>query len=387
MKKIIALLLGIAMIMTACASAPQDNTPANSESNPKGTVRYLETDPAAKQAWSELAQIYTKQTGIAVQIVTDQPTVFSFSGDTLPEQAMVLSDTPLAYQMTCQDLGLYDDSGKLKAIAYSYRSFGIIVNNALLTGAEFDPSQITDFAALKKIAEDIHSRAKKLGFDAFSSIGTEATEHLANMPLYHEICDNGNTDALTGTYLSNLRRIWDLCVHNAAPGDDAKADFLAGKTAFWLAGTWEYDNLVNAGITDVTMLPLYCGIEGEAQAGLCAQPERFWAINSHASEDDIRASMDFLYWVVTSPEGTQMLAQQYGAAPFPNAAFTENILQNDAIRLQKAGNYTVTLAYHHATDPVGWLAGLTKALSAYTADTTDANWNKVSRAFTDGWVS
>lgn len=391
MKKIIALLLGIAMIAICSGCTPDDPLVTTTAQSANGSVCY-QTDPATAQAWTKLANAYTQQTGITVTVVTDDqsaPTVFSFSDPAeLHPQALDLSDTPLVGQLTCQDLGLHDKNGKLIAIAYQYRSFGVIVNTALLSAAEQEAGQITNFAALKKVVEDIHSRCEKLGFDAFSAAGLEdAATYLANTPLYYEIRDNGNAQTITGTYLGNLRRIWDLCAQNAAPGDDAKAEFLAGKTAFWLAGDWEYDDIARAGISDVAMIPLYCGIEGESLAGLCAQPECFWAVNAQAAPEDIAASLDFLYWVVTSSEGTEFLAQHYGAAPFQNAAFTQNSLQNDAVRLQKSGNYTITLAYTHAAEPSRWLNPLMQALAAYAAEPNDSNWNKVSRAFTDNWVN
>ena len=57
-------------------------------------------------------------------------------------------------------------------------------------------ADITNFETLKKVADDIHSRAAELGFDAFSSAGLEGSSswrfsgHLANMPLFYEFRDD-----------------------------------------------------------------------------------------------------------------------------------------------------------------------------------------------------
>ena len=70
---------------------------------------------------------------------------------------------------------------------------------------------------------------------------------------------------------------------------------------------------------DLAMIPIYCGVDGEEKAGLCAGTENCWAINNEASEEDIQATIDFLVWVVTSDEGTTMLAREFGPCPFKDA--------------------------------------------------------------------
>ena len=70
---------------------------------------------------------------------------------------------------------------------------------------------------------------------------------------------------------------------------------------------------------DLAMIPIYCGVDGEEKAGLCAGTENCWAINNESSEEDIQATIDFLVWVVTSDEGTTMLAEEFGPCPFKDA--------------------------------------------------------------------
>ena len=88
---------------------------------------------------------------------------------------------------------------------------------------------------------------------------------------------------------------------------------------FFQNGSWEYANLTGEdkgfkmNPADLTMIPLYCGVEGEEEAGLCSGTENCWAVNKKASEEDIKATLDFLKWVVTSEEGTTMMAKEFGA--------------------------------------------------------------------------
>ena len=68
------------------------------------------------------------------------------------------------------------------------------------------------------------------------------------------------------------------------------------------------------------MLPIYIGVGDEANQGLCTGTENYWCVNKDASEDDINATLDFMYWCVSSDEGTKAMANDMGfVIPFKNA--------------------------------------------------------------------
>lgn len=420
-KRIFALLvvLGMSLSFAAC------NSSGSEEDGGKGKVYYLNFKPESDQAWQALAQQYTRETGVEVKVVTaasgdyattlnaqmgkeGQPTIF-ICGNAMAvadwaDYTLDLTGTKLAGELTTTDYNLYDSTGALKAIGYCYESFGIIVNKKLLAQAGYDLEDIQDFGGLKLVAEDIHRRAEELGFDAFTSSGlTDSSSwrfsgHLANMPLFYEFRDGKVVEqpaTLKGTYLDNFRKIWDLYIENSATapvdqvsatGDDAKADFHSEKAVFWQQGSWEYAGLQQAGLTDVAMIPIYCGVPGEENAGLCSGTENCWAVNSQASQADIDASLDFLYWVVTSEPGTKMLSEQFGTVPFKKAAPVTNGFSNDAIRMFNEGKYTVTWAFNYTPNVDNWRAGVVTALTAYTANQTDENWQKVEDAIIAGWA-
>ena len=60
------------------------------------------------------------------------------------------------------------------------------------------------------------------------------------------------------------------------------------------------------------MLPIYIGVDGEENQGLCTGSENYWCVNKNASEEDIQATLDFMKWVVESDEGRDMLANEMG---------------------------------------------------------------------------
>ena len=91
---------------------------------------------------------------------------------------------------------------------------------------------------------------------------------------------------------------------------------------------------------DLAMIPIYCGVgrRGEGRSG-CGT-ENCWAVNKNASEEDIKATLDFMNWVVTSDAGTTMLAEQFGPCPFKNAKTPENVFFAQANEYVANGNFT-----------------------------------------------
>ena len=217
------------------------------------------------------------------------------------------------------------------------------------------------------------------------------------MPLYYEFRDDKVTEqpaTIKGTYLDNFKNIWDLYINNTtvagnelttATGDNSKADFTEGKAVFYQNGTWEYAGLIEAGMKaeNLQMIPIYCGVEGEANAALCCGTENCWAVNAKASEADQKATLEFMKWVVTSESGTKMMAEQFGPIPFKKAAEPENVFFADANKLIADGKYTVTWAFNHTPNVDAWRAGVVTALTDYSAGNGD--WSAVVTAFVAGW--
>ena len=417
MKRLFAMLLALVMALSLVACGKED----------KPSVYFLNFKPEADAAWQELAAQYTKETGVEVKVVTaaggnysdtltaemakdEAPTLFQCGNaqglKDWDEYCLDLTGNEIIAEMTTDDFNLYNEAGQLKAFGYCYEAFGIIVNKALLAQAGYSVEDITDFASLKAIAEDIHARAAQLGFDAFSSAGLDSSSswrfsgHLANMPLYYEFRDDNVTAqpaTITGAYLDAYKNIWDLYINNSsvepaslstATGDMSTGEFKEGKAVFYQNGTWEYAGLIEAGLKaeDLQMIPIYCGVEGETNAGLACGTENCWAINAKASEADIQATIDFVKWVVTSDAGTTMMAEQFGPIPFKAAKESENVFFNDANTYMADGKYTVTWAFNHTPNVDAWRATVVTALAAYSADQTDANWDAVEKAFVDGWA-
>ena len=428
-KKLLALMLASTCVVSLIAGC--GGSKGDSEGSSAGKVYYLNFKPEADAAWQDLAAKYTEETGVEVKVVTaasgeyentlttemgksNAPTLFQVGNETAlatwEDYIYDLADTDVYKEMSTTEYNLEGDNGEVYAIAYCYESFGIITNKALLKQAGYEVSDIKDFESLKKIVEDITARKDELGFAAFSSAGLDDssawrfTGHLANMPLFYEFRDD-KVDAqpatVTGAYLDNFKNIWDLYINNATcepaqlatkTGDESEAEFGQGKAVFYQNGTWEYANLVldeskgfKMNPDDLTMIPLYCGVDGEEKAGLCNGTENCWAVNSQASEADIQATLDFLKWVVTSDEGTTMMAEQFGAVPFKKAKEATNVFCEAANQCLADGKYNVTWAFNYTPNVDQWRAGVKSALLQYSANGGD--WADVEKAYVDGWAA
>ena len=415
MKKLIAMLLALVLVFGLVACGAKADEPS---------VYYLNFKPEADAAMQELAAAYTKETGIPVKVVTaasgtysdtltaemaksECPTLFQCGNaqslKDWDEYCLDLTGSEIVAQMTTDDFNLYNEEGQLKAFGYCYEAFGIIVNKALLAEAGYTVEDITNFESLKKVADDIHARAAELGFDAFSAPGLEGSSswrfsgHLANMPLYYEFRDENITSQpaeIKGTYLDAYKNIWDLYINNTtmepaslttATGDMSTSEFKEGKAVFYQNGTWEYASLSET-MDSLAMIPIYCGVAGEEKAGLCSGTENCWAVNAKASEADQKASLDFLYWLVTNEAAAQKMVDTLGALPFKSAPASSNVFLANGTDLLAQGNYAVTWAFNHTPNVDAWRATVVTALTTYSADPTDANWEKVEEAFVDGWA-
>lgn len=422
-KKLLSVALCATMVAGLLAGCGSSSKSDKASSDSKGSVYWLNFKPEADEALQGIAKTYEKENGVKVKVVTAAsgnynskltsemgksaaPTLFVVGNQaavkTWDDYCIDLKDTDVYKELSTDAFNLKDENGKVASMGYCYESYGIIVNKKLLKKAGYEISDIKDFASLKSVAEDIHKRADKLGFDAFTSSGLDDasawrfTGHLANMALFYEGRDDGWKEApaeIKGTYLENFKNVWDLYINNskydkntlATGGYDAEAEFKKGEAVFYQNGTWEYDALKKSiSDDDMQMIPIYCGVEGEEKAGLCSGTENCWAVNAKASKADQKATLEFMKWLVTSKEGTKVMAEQFGAIPYKKAADSGNVFLKNANDLLEAGNYNVDWAFNYTPNVDEWRASLVAAMNKYDAG---GSWDDVKTAFVQGWAT
>ena len=399
-----------------------------------GSVYYLNFKPEQADQWVELAKEYTDETGVQVDVQTaasgtyesqlksemakdEAPTLFQVNGPvglaTWKNYCYDLSDSDVYKDVESDDY-ILKDGDAVDGIAYVIETYGLIYNKALLNKYFELPDasiksidDLNNFQALKTVAEEIQAHKDDLGVEgAFTSAGMDSSSdwrfktHLANLPIYYEYKADGidSTDAIKGTYLDNYKQIWDLYLNNSTcepsmisskTGDDAASEFALGEAVFYQNGTWAYNDIKDNEVADedMGMLPIYIGVDGEENQGLCTGSENYWCVNNQASEEDIQATLDFLNWVITSDAGRTSLSQDMGfVTPFDT--FTDeyqaqNPLVAAANEYIEAGKESV--AWCFTTMPSeNWKNNLGGALLNYAQGT--GAWDSVQTAFVDGWA-
>ena len=390
----------------------------------KGRVYWLNFKPESDEVLQEVAKMYTEETGVEVKVLTaasgtynqtllaemdkaEAPTLFVIGNQNAVKEwkdyALNLKDSAIAKELNTDAYNMYDADGNLVSIGYCYECYGIIVNPTLIEKAGYKMDDLKNFEGLKKVAEDIHKRAKELGFDAFSasdmddSSSWRFTGHMANLEYYYESRDAGGWKEcpaeIKGTYMENFKNLYDLCINNsmtpakelATGGHDAQNQFKTGKAAFYVNGSWEYSEVAEA-VPNATMIPYYAGVKGEEKAGLNCGTENYWAINSKVSEADQKATMDFMVWCVTNEKASRKLVDTFGVMPYKSAAESTNGFLAAANKYSADGCYVMDWATNYQPNVDEYRKALVSALNAYNADQTEDNWAKVKTAFVDGWA-
>ena len=135
---------------------------------------------------------------------------------------------------------------------------------------------------------------------------------------------------------------------------------------------------------DLQMIPIYCGADDDANSALCSGTENRWAINAKASEEDQKASIDFLVWLVSDPDASAVYVEQLGAVPFKNCPASSNKFVNDGNALLAAGKTPISWAFNYTPNVDAWRATVVTALTSYSMG--QADWTEVEKAFVDGWA-
>ncbi len=356
-------------------SEAEPEAPAEAEAEPEaeasaegGTVYYLNFKPEVDEQWQDIAAAYTAETGVPVKVVTaasgtyeevlkseiagsDAPTLFQINGpvgyNNWKDYCMDLTNTDLYNNLSDKSLAVTGADGGVYGIPYTVESYGIIYNDEIMQayfamdGAVVKSvDEITSFDTLKAVVEDMQAKKDDLGIDGvFASTSLLPGEdwrwqtHLANIPVYYEMKDKGvsDIDDLEFTYSENFKNIFDLYINNStcAPAllgskavTDSMAEFALGQCAMVQNGNWGWGQVagVDGNVVkedSVKFMPIYTGVAGEENQGLCTGTENFWCVNSQTSEANQKATLDFVNWMISSDAGKDYMVNSLGnAAPF-----------------------------------------------------------------------
>lgn len=341
--------------------ADQSGSNTGNNGSAKGAVYYLNFKPEVDSVWQQIAAQYTNETGVPVKVVTaanntyeqtlmseiankDAPTLFQINGpvgyQNWKDYCADLSGSQLYDWLLDKNMVVEGDDGKIYGIAYVVEGYGIIYNNSImnkyfaLDGAKAaSMDEIKNFQTLKAVVEDMQARKDELGIKGvFASTSLNPSDtwrwqtHLANIPIHYELREKNVSDLkdLEFIYAENYRNIFDLYLNNSGTAkgllgnksvDDSMTEFALGQVAMVQNGNWAWGQISDVqGNTvseeDVRFLPIYTGMQGEENQGICIGTENFMAVNSKASAENQAASLAFLEWLFSSEVGKNFVTNE-----------------------------------------------------------------------------
>lgn len=356
----------------------------------KSQVYFLNFKPESASVYEKLAKEYEEETGIKVKVVTaaannyeqtlkseiaknDAPTIFQVNGpigyNSWKNYCLDIKDSRLYSFLSDKDLAITEGDG-VYAIPYVVEGYGIIYNDAIMKkyfalpdkkSNLTDAKEIDSFESLKTVVEDMTTKKEQLGIKGvFASTSLSSGEdwrwqtHLLNVPLYYEILEKGkkpdatlsllDANEIEFKYADKFSDIFNLYTNNSTTAKtllgsksvaDSMAEFALGEAAMVQNGNWAWSQI--AGVkgntvkeSDIKMLPIYMGIEGEKGQGICIGTENYFAINKNADEASQKASLDFLEWLFSSKTGKKYVTEYLGFIT-PFNTFTESELPNDPL--------------------------------------------------------
>ncbi len=372
--------LAASSMLSGCGGDTSSSDSSDGSSSKTAAVRFLNFKPEIATAYEEIVKIYNKETGNTVIVETaanntyeqtlsakmatsEAPTIFQVNGPrgyaNWRDYCADLTDTELYKHLTDKSSALTYD-GKCFGIPYTVEGYGIIYNKEITdryfalenrSSAVESMEDIDSFEDLRSVVEDMQANKDLIGIKGvFACTSLKPGDdwrwqtHLANIPIYYEFNRNGidltgdATKEITFEFSDNYKNIFDLYINNSTVDrkllgskitDESMAEFALGECAMVQNGNWAWSQINGISGNTVTAenikyLPIYTGIDGEEDQGLCIGTENFFCINSKADESLQKAAADFLFWLYSSDSGKEYVTNSLGfIAPFDTFADAE----------------------------------------------------------------
>lgn len=444
-KKLLALAITTVMISGMAVGCGGTSSSEKSENE----IYFLNFKPEIADVYASIAKDYEEETGVKVKVETaasgnyeqtlksemaksDMPTIFQINGpvgyENWKDYCADLKDVDLYNNLLDKSLAVKEGDG-VYGIPYTMEGYGIIYNDAImqkyieLANKKTDIKSVDDiksFAKLKEVAEDMQANKDALGIQGvFASTSMSSGNrwrwdtHLANIPLYYEFNEKAGSKSVLNVgleaknidfkYADKYKNIFDLYIDNSCSQrgilgsksvDDSMADFALGNCAMVQNGNWAWSQIkeVQGNVVkenDIKFLPIYTGIDGEENQGICIGTENYLAINKKASDKEQKASIDFINWLFTSEKGKKYVINDLGfIAPFNTFGDNEkpsDPLSKEVTNWMNKENVKNLNWIFQSFPSENFKNTFSDALLEYVQGTKD--WSYVEKTVKDTWVS
>ena len=368
MKKIVALVLALAMVLMATAALADIRV-----SNLK-----VEIDAALK----EYAAEYSKTAGFNVEAYSvgggadysgsvkaelqagNMPDIFVIEGlggyNVWKDYIEDLSDTEFAKNTSVA----FKVDGKTYGFPVAVEGFGLAYNKDLLAKAEIDPATLTTTSALKAAFEKLDGMKEELGIDAVVSIATSVAGGMTwvtgnqnfsaylscglpygDMTVIDQMREGKVDEARLKAYATFVDLLFTYADQNILLNgnyDDNVNAFATGKTVFCHQGNWIDPSLAAMKAEGKEIPPM--GFIGEVMfddqeiTGLMVSAPSWYVVNSQSPNKD--EAIKFLEDMVATEAGQDYMVNKAGMVPaFSNVTLEPaGDLSKDVMKAAAAGD-------------------------------------------------
>ena len=337
MKKLIALVLAVAMLLTA-ASALAD-------------IVICQNKVEITTQLEAFAKLYEEKTGVPVKVITgggssDYNTVLKSEMASGREPDIWVIEGPSGYELwkdkiadqkgaewTKYTEAAYMDGDKVVGFPVAVEGYGLAYNKDILDKAGIDPATLTNFDALKAAFEKLDSMKSELGLDmvvsmvAGTTTGMTWVTGLHNFNVYLTVGNKRNDTTYIDQVLEGkvdperfhqYCQYVDLIFKYSDPDmllngtqDSQLAAFASGKAAFYHQGNWMDPSLVALNPSfEIAYAPH--PFLHEDTDGILVNPPSWYVVNENGNKDEALAFLDFL---ATSDEGANYMVNEAKMVP------------------------------------------------------------------------
>ena len=337
MKKLIAIVLTLALMMTA-ASALAD-------------IVIVQNKVEITAQMEEFAKLYEEKTGVPVKVITgggssDYNTVLKAEMQSGREPDIFVIEGPSSYELwkdkiadqtgaewTQYTAAAYMVDGKAVGFPVAVEGYGLAYNKSILDKAGIDPATLTTYDAYEAAFEKLDSMKAELGLDmvvsmvAGTTTGMTWVTGLHNFNVYLTVGNERNDTTYIDQVLEGKvdeERFHQYCQYVAlifkysdpdmllnGTQDSQLAAFASGKAAFYHQGNWMDPSLVQLNPSFEIAYAPHAFLKEDTD-GILVNAPSWYVVNEKGNKDEAIAYLNFL---ATSEEGADYMVNKAAMVP------------------------------------------------------------------------
>ncbi len=249
------------------------------------------------------------------------------------DYAVVLNDEAFVKNTT---LSYVNEEGNVVGFPVAIEGYGLAYNKDMLDKAGIDPATLNTRQNIQAAFEKLDSMKAELGIDAVVSAAASLTgemwwsmgQHVFSTYLsgglpygdrsVMDMALEGKVDEARmkefAEYVALLMKYSDHTILSTGNYDAQIRAFATGKTAFLTQGNWADPNLKELGATFTMGYAPHAFLSTEDN-GIQLNPPSWYLVTNTGTEAQIKAAIDFLNSMATTPEGQEYMVKKAGMVP------------------------------------------------------------------------